>query len=158
MTVYKLPACCWVITPKLPLDAQDPHYDTRTGALAAIREAWDEDRDWSDPGRIGAWWREVRFLVYRLRRDAPKPRQLKAVCWLIQCDGCEEPIDEQDEGYIAHCTSRLDAEETMAAYEWSYRGDLAFCPADAPGDSVPVPPSPAEQEAAGQLRFPGVAS
>ena len=42
----------------------------------------------------------------------------------------------------------------MGAYEWSYRGDLVFCSADAPEGAELPPPSAAQQEAAGQLRLP----
>jgi hypothetical protein len=167
MTVYSLPRPCWTVVPEPPrgCNGSDPHHGTRAEALAAIREAWDEDRE-HVRGLVSAalekaWWREFRFRLSRLRPGAPRPRQTPARCWLIRCDGCEEHIDEQDEGYIAHCDSRRDAEETMAACEWAYRGDLVFCPEDAPEGSEIPPPSPAEQEAAGQLSLlaqPGVAS
>jgi hypothetical protein len=144
------------VVPKLPLDCQDPHYDTRAEALSAIREAWDEDRDWTFDDRLRVWWRELCWRLSRWRPGAPRPRQLAAACWLIQCDGCEQHIDDWDEAYIAHCKSRTEAEETLAAYEFVCAGDLVFCPEDAPADGEPPPLSPAEQEAAGQLRFPGV--
>jgi hypothetical protein len=153
MTVYQLPHLCWTVIPEPPrgCNGSDPHYDTRAEALVAIRETWDEDRDWIFDDRLRVWWREFRWLLSRCRPGRPKPRRLGTPCWLVRCDGCEEHIDEQDEGYIAHCTSRRDAEETMAAWEWSYRGDLVFCPEDAPEGAGLPPPSPAEQEAAGQL-------
>jgi hypothetical protein len=149
MTVYRLPHHCWTVVPKLPLDAYDPH-------LAAIREAWDEDRDWTFDDRLRVWWREFQYRLTRLRPGAPRPRQLAARCWLIQCDGCEQHIDDWDEGYTAHCESRTAAEETLAAYEFVCLDDLVFCPEDAPTDGRPAPPSPAEQEAAGQLPLPRV--
>jgi len=40
----------------------------------------------------------------------------------------------------------------MAAYRCAYVGDLVFCEEDAPEGAVAVP-SPAELEAAGQLRL-----
>lgn len=150
MTVYQLPNPCWTVVPKLPREDGDPHYSSRAEALIAIREAWDDDRDWVFDDRLRVRWREFRFRLTRLRPGAPRPRCLPACCWLIQCDGCEEHIDEQDEGCIAHCTSRVDAEETMAAWEWAYHGDLVFCSGDAPEDAQVAP---AEQEAAGQLRL-----
>lgn len=156
MTVYRLPYRCWTVVPELPREDGDPHYDTRAEALAAIREAWDEGRDWTFDDRLRGWWREVQFRLGRLRPRAPRPRQRPARCWLIQCDGCDEHIDEEDEGYIAHCDSRLDAEETMATWRWAYVGDLVFCETDAPENAAVPPPSPAEQEDAGQLRLPGV--
>ena len=157
MTVRQLPHRCWVIRPELPGEDGDRHYDSRADALDAIREARRDDADW------WAWRKPFRSrltalhqLWARCRPGRPKPRQIPAPCWVIQCNGCDQLIDEEDEGYIAHCDSRRDAEDTMAAWEWAYHGDLVFCPADAPQGAVLPPPSPAEQEAAGQLRFPGV--
>ena len=76
----------------------------------------------------------------------------------VQCDGeCETVLDEEDEGYIFHHDSRAEAEQTAAGYHWASDGDgRVFCEEDAPAGAVPVP-SPAELEAAGQLRLPGVA-
>ena len=159
MTIHQLPAPCWVITPRLPREDSDPHYDTRAKALTAIREAWDLDRDWAFPGRIRAKLREFRFRLSRLRPGAPRPRQSDTRCWAVQCDGdCGYVIDEEDEGYTVHHKSRTEAEETIADYEWVYSADgcLVFCADDAPEDAEPPPPSPAEQEAAGQLVIPGV--
>lgn len=151
MTIHQLPQPCWAIDPA-SLDGSDGHYDSRTGTLAGIRQAWDYDQDWAFPGRIGAWWREFRFRLTRLQPGAPRPRQLAARCWAVQCDGeCEVVLDTEDEGWVFHHRSRADAERTMAAYEWAYVGDLVFCAEDAPEDGQIPPPSPAEQEKAGQL-------
>jgi hypothetical protein len=91
---------------------------------------------------------------------AAKVRQEEDRCWVIQCDGdCEQHIDEEDECYISHCETRAAAEETMAAWRWSYLADseLVYCETDRPEGAEIPPPSPAELEAAGQLRLPGVA-
>lgn len=159
MTVHQLPAPCWVITPRLPRDDGDPHYDDRAKALAVIHQAWDED-DWTPD----AWWTKrlpgFRFRLSRLRPGAPRPRQSGTRCWAVQCDGeCGYVIDEEDEGYTVHHSSLTEAHETVVAeYEWAYSADgrLVFCADDAPDDAEPPPPSPAEQEAAGQLVIPGV--
>jgi hypothetical protein len=164
MTIHELKAPCWAVSPPLPRDDGDPHYDTRDEALAAIREAWDEDRE-RVRGLVAtalerAWWREFRFRLSRWRPGAPRPRPLPACCWVVQDDGdCGQVIDEEDEGYAVHCASRRAAEDLARSYEWAYSADgrFVYCPCCAPEDSEPVPPSPAEQEAAGQLVLPGVA-
>jgi len=163
MTVHQLPAPCWVITPRLPREDHDPHYDTKAEALTAIREAWDEDREWTR-GLVATaiereWRREARFRLSRLRPAAPRPRKRAAPCWLVQCDGeCEMVIDEEDECYVVHHKSRAEAEETVAEYQWTYSADLrlVFCGEDPPKDGQEPPLTPAEQEAAGQLVIPGV--
>lgn len=136
MTIHKMQDRCWVIEPEPPGEDWHRHYDTRAEARTALREALDEG--YADP------------------KAAPK--QLDDRCWLIRCDGdCDEHIDEAEEGFISHCESRQLAEEMMAAYRWAYHGDLVFCETDAPENAELPPSSPAELEAAGQLRLPGVA-
>ena len=163
MTIHQLETPCWVIAPRLPREDHDPHYDTRAEALTAIREAWDEDRE----HRLGlvsaalekAWWREVRFRLSRLRPGAPGPRRHDDRCWVVQDDGdCGQVIDEEDEGCIVHCDSRRAAEDLARSWGWAYSADgrSAYCPCCSPEDAGPIPPSPAELEAAGQLRLPGV--
>lgn len=100
--------------------------------------------------------------LFRLHEDDPDPdatvTELETPCWVVSCDGeCEVTLDTEDEGYVIHHASRAEAEETMASYDWVYVGDLVFCEEDAPADGRVPPPSPAQQEAAGQLRIPGVA-
>jgi len=157
MTVHHLPMPCWVISPRLPREDTDPHYDTRGDALKAIREAWDEDH-WK-PVPLRAWWREVQWWVSRLRLDAPRPRRIPVRCWIVQDDGgCEQVLDEEDEGYIVHHASRQEAVKTAAEYGWTHSADgrFVYCPCEPREDSEPIPPTPAELEAAGQLRLPGV--
>jgi hypothetical protein len=135
VTVYQRSARCWVIDPPPTGEDYAPHRDGRAEVMAAIKQGRRDDRG--------------------VAADA-KPKQCNAPCWLIQCDGCEEHIDEQGECYIAHCESRQAAEELMASYQWAFGGDLAYCPDDQPEDAEVPPPSPAQLEAAGQLRLPGV--
>jgi hypothetical protein len=163
MTIHQLADPCWTIVPKLPVEDGGPCYGTRAGALAAIREAWDEDRE-----RVRGlaatvleegWRREFRWLLSRLRPGAPRPRQMPARCWVVQCDGeCEMVLDEEDECCVYHHRSAAEAASTVASCEWVYSADgrLVFCEEDAPEDAAPPPLSPAEQEAAGQLVIPGV--
>lgn len=158
MTIHQLKDPCWAITPRLPRCDGDECYDTRAGALTAIREAWDEDRDWTFDDRLRVRWREFLFRLSRLCPGAPRPRRLDRRCWVVGCDGeCEVTLDTEGEGYVFHHESFVKAEATMKAYEWKYAGDLVFCEEDAPADGQLPPPSPAEQEAAGQLVLPGVA-
>lgn len=136
MTVHQLKEPCWVIDPEPPGENYHRHYDTRSEARTDLRQA----------------------VLDGYTDLKSKAVQLDAACWLIKCDGdCGEHIDEADEGFISHCETRQVAEEIMAAYRWSYRGDLVFCEDDAPEGSEIPPPSAAELEAAGQLRLPGVA-
>ena len=136
MTIHQLKDRCWELFPPLPGYDRESHYDTRAEARKALREALDED--------CGV-------------NPATSARQLEDRCWVIQCDGeCEMHIDEEDECYISHCETPALAQEVVAAWHWRIAGDLVFCPADAPADGQVPPPSPAELEAAGQLRLPGV--
>lgn len=157
MTIHQLKDPCWTIRPKLPRAAGDECYGARAGALKAIREAWDEDRDWTFDDQLRVRWREFLYRLSRLRPGAPRPRQSGVRCWVVQCDGeCEVTLDTEDEGYVFHHASFAKAESTARAYEWRHVGDLVFCETDAPADGEVPPPSPAELEAAGQLRLPGV--
>jgi hypothetical protein len=160
MTIHQLGAPCWTVIPRLSDEDGDPCYGSRAEALTAIREAWDMDRDWTFDDRLRVWWREFRFRVSRLRPGAPRPRRTAGRCWLVQCDGeCETVLDTEDEGVTFHHRSAAEAAKTVASYEWVYSADgrSVFCEEDAPEDAAPPPLTPAELEAAGQLRLPGVA-
>lgn len=137
MTIHQLRERCWELQPPTD-DERSPHYGTEAAALEALKE----DRE--DHGTPYA---------------DTRPVQLAAPCWLVQCDGeCEMVLDEEDEGYVFHHDSRAEAEKTMTPYHWAFGADgRVFCEADAPEGSVSAYPSPAELEAAGQLRLPGVA-
>ena len=138
MTIHQLKDPCWELHPPLPGYDRECHYDTKAEARKALREALDED--------IGV-------------NPATRPRQLPGRCWVIQCDGeCEQHIDEEDECYISHCETPALAGEVVAAWRWKTTGDLVFCETDAPETAELPPLSPAELEAAGQLRLPGVLS
>lgn len=159
MTIHQLKDRCWELRPPLSGDDREPHYDSRAEALAAVREAWDDDRDWRFDDQLRVRWRELRFRLSRLRPGASRPRQAPAHCWVVQCDGdCEQVIDEEEEGYTVHHESRQAAGETVRAWKWAYSADgrMVFCEEDAPADGEIPPPSPAELEAAGQMRLPGV--
>lgn len=138
MSIHQLSDCCWV----LDGPAQDEgvrHFEDASGADAALTRAREEDP---------ATKASVRLL--------PSP------CWLVQCDECEYVIDEEDEG-VFHHESRAEAEKVVRLWEWTLvpghlGGELAYCHEDRPEDAEPPVPSAAQQEAAGQMRLPGVPS
>ncbi len=121
---------CWVIG-RLPGDTE-PHFKTSKAARAELRKMREEDED------------HVAGATVR-RLDVP--------CWTVTCDGeCGLTIDEDEDGLI-HFTDAGDAMRTVRNWEWRLVDhEHVLCPAD-----VLLPPSPAEQEAAGQLLLPGVA-
>jgi hypothetical protein len=148
---------CWIITPRLPREDTDPHYDTRGDALTAIREAWDENREHTR-GLVAAalektWWRELRYRMSRLRPRAPEPRQAPGRCWVADCGTCGDVLANDDEGWFVHAPSLTDLHQSLDAYDWRLCPDEAYCPDDAPECSQLPPLSPAQLEAAGQLRL-----
>ena len=137
MTIYQLPHRCWELQPPTD-DERGTHYDTEASALEALAEDRENHEEpYADTMAV----------------------QLADPCWAVQCDGeCETVLDEEDEGYIFHHDSRADAERTAAGYHFASDDDgRVFCEEDAPESAVPMYPSAAELEAAGQLRLPGVA-
>jgi hypothetical protein len=137
MTIHQLPDRCWATDPA-SLDGDDerqPHYDSEADALREIKDAREENPELTAAAR-----------------------QLDAPCWVVQCDGeCEVVLDTEDEGYVYHHETRAEAEQTVSSYDWAFSSDgRVFCEEDAPADAVALP-TPAELEAAGQLRLPGVA-
>lgn len=137
MSVHQLPGPCWVLT--------------GTGD--------DGDGD----GRHFGDEAEAKADLATIREDNPDTAtvimQAAAPCWLVQCDGdCEQVLDREDEGVIYHHPSRGEAEDTVRVFKWARSADgrFVYCPADAPAAGDLPGLSPAEQEAAGQLPFPGV--
>ncbi len=132
MTIHQLKDPCWVL--------RHPNGDTEHYAGRAPAEA----------------------EVFRLREDDPDPDvtiiHRTTRCWVVECDGeCETVLDTEDEGYVFHHDSRAEAEHTVVGYDWALDDDgRVFCEEDRPSGAK-VPPSPAELEAAGQMRLPGVA-
>lgn len=138
MTIHQLKEPCWELQPPTD-DERRPHFTTEAAALEALKE----DRENDDQPYAST-----------------RPVLLGAPCWLVRCDGdCEQVIDEEDEGYVIHHESRVAAEGTVASWRWAYSADgrSVFCPDDRPADATPAPATPAELEAAGQQRLPGVA-
>ena len=139
MTIRQLKTPCWVLEPAVPYDDErSPHYEDQAECLKVVADALEE----------------------RSIDVAPEARKLDGRCWVVQSDGeCEQVLDEEDEGWVFHHDSREDAERTAASWGWTYSADgrSVYCPCEPREDSEPIPPSPAELEAAGQLRLPGVA-
>lgn len=138
MTIHQIDGPCWVIVPA-DNDEWSAHYDRWDDASSAAAEARAEDR-------------MSRAMAGRL----PAP------CWVAECDGpCEGQLGA--DGNPLHCTTKAEVLDVMRQQGWTVTpgvlsGDeLVYCADDKPGDAASFPPSPAELEAAGQLRLPGVA-
>jgi hypothetical protein len=136
MSVYQLSDRCWVF--------ENPGHD-------------DDTRHFEDSAAAGA-------ALCRAREDKLETkesvRQLPSPCWLVQCDECEQVIDEEDEGITFHHESRAEALETIRLWDWvlvpgHLGGELAYCPGDRPEGVAPPAASAADLVAAGQQPLPG---
>lgn len=146
MTIHQLSKPCFVLDPS-PWgdDAGLPHFATRYKArkeLAEVRAEHDDDGE-----RLAA--------LARVRT-----RRLPALCWIAECDGpgCNDTLGDDEEGpSTIHFETADEVIGWMPGEGWTRTGgDGALCWDDSPDDPEPVPPSPGELEAAGQLRLPGV--
>ena len=151
MTIHQLKQPCWVLDPA-PDDERDPHYDTHAEAEAALAELR-EDTDPDDP--------DDRPLLAKSR-----PRRLDVSCWVAECDApdgpdgiCGDTLGDEEEG-----PSCIHFESLEELYGWApgegwiqVFADNALCSAHNPDNPQPALLSPAELEAAGQMRLPGVA-
>jgi len=127
MTIHQLRKPCFMLDPSpWDDDAGVPHYPTRYKArkeLAGVRGEHDDDDT------------EV----------------------LAECDGsgCKDTLGDEEEG--PSCIHFDTADEVIAwmpGESWTRTGpDGALCWAHSPEDVTPLPPSPRELEAAGQLRL-----
>ena len=164
MTIRQLKDRCWVLDPSPYADDDygTPHYSSEEKAAEALRELREEREP--DPEDLA-----------RLKGVAPKRED--SPCWVAECDspGCEETYEDGEYGG-SHFADAKTLEEWMAPEGWTYRGgDVdefwpspgtwgrlnageVLCSHHSPDDAPAPPPSPAEQEAAGQLRLDGVAS
>ena len=147
MTIHQLKDPCWVLDPS-PYgddDYGDPHYGTEIEAAKGLRELREERAD-DYPERLAA------AMAARVKRD-------ESPCWVAECDadGCNETYND-DEGGASHFPALATLEEWVRSDGWTTaEPDLAYCWNDTPEDAPAPLPSPAELEAAGQLRLPGVA-
>lgn len=146
MTIRQLRRPCFVLDPS-PYADDDygvPHYDTQEKADAALAELREEREP--DPEGLA-------------RLEGVQVTQEEWPCWVAECDfpGCEETY-EDDEGGGSHFPDAKTLEEWVVQDGWTTAPpDKALCWSDSPEDAPKPPPSPAEQEAAGQLALPGVA-
>jgi hypothetical protein len=137
MSIRQLPSCCYVFTD--PAEDEERHYTDLQDASAALIDA---------------------------RKDNPETTagtaHLDYRCWVVSCDGeCEQTLDEHDEGIVYHHGSPDEAAATAALFKFRLApgplGEtLAYCETDAPEGAEVPPPTPDEQERAGQQRLPGI--
>lgn len=152
MTIHQLAKPCWVLAPN-PHDDDDrlSHYGTHAEAGSALAgERRDADGDDEEVARLAA----IRAT------ELPQP------CWVAECDApggpegcCSNTLGDEDEGpSCIHFETLDELLEWMPGEQWVRSGaDGVLCYSHRPDDTPPIPPSPAELEAAGQLRLPGVA-
>ena len=118
-----------------------PHYDTEAEAMRGTGEE-DRENDGCSP-----------------TADDEARSSLTPRCWVVQCDGeCEMVIDTEDEGCDHPPRLARDAEETADGVRLARLEVTGACSARRTRREARYrpPPSPAELEAAGQLRLPGV--
>jgi hypothetical protein len=137
MSIHQINGPCWVVIPA-DNDEWSAHYDRWDDASGAAAEARAEDRT-----------------------SKAMAERLPAPCWVAECDGtCEELLG--DDGNPLHCTTRTEVLDVMRRQGWTVTpgvisgDDFVYCAKDKPGSADPIPPSPAELEAAGQMRLPGL--
>jgi len=141
MTIHQLKAVCFELDPS-PYDDDDsgvPHYATQEEAAEALADLRKERTP--DPEDLA-----------RLKDTHVKPGD--GPCWVAVCDspGCGEEYESDEDGGNHFETAAI-LEEWIRTDGWTTDGpDLAFCWTDSPEGSAP-PPTPAELEAAGQLRL-----
>lgn len=163
MTIHQLKDRCWLLDPS-PYADDDygiPHYATQDKAAEALAELRQE--------RVGDPEEAARL-------EGVRPKQEGSPCWVAECDspGCEETYEDGEAGGN-HFPAAKTLEEWMAPDGWTYRGGdtdefwpspdawvrlhagEVFCSSHGEESAEPAPLSPAELEAAGQLRLPGVA-
>ena len=168
MTIRQLKEPCWVLDPS-PYDDEygEPHYKTRAEADDALRELREER---------GPSPEDLAEL------EPVKVQALAGPCWVAECDApdgpdgiCGEQYSDEDYGGN-HFTTPEEVIGRIGEDGWTYRGGdvdefwpapgswacgaagLVRCGSHSPEDAPKPPPSPAELEAAGQLRLPGVTS
>lgn len=140
MSIRQLDYCCWELS--------DPGDE-------------DDKRHLKDKARADT---EIKEAVERNPESKASVTLLASPCWIVQCDGdCDVVIDQEGEGYTVHHEAAAEAQDTARSWEWAvmpgeFGGQAVYCPEDKPDDAELLPPSPADQEAAGQMPLPGVPS
>lgn len=143
MTIHQLKEPCWVLKPRpYEDDHGDSHYKTWHEADEALRELREERGP--DPLDLAGL-------------EPVKPVREAGACWEADCSTCGDELTNEDAGWTIHAASLPELYQSLDAYDWRLCPDEAYCPDCAPECSQIPPLSPAEQEARGQLRLPGVA-
>jgi len=154
MTIRRLDKPCFVLDPP-PWDEDErgaEHYETRDAAEAVLA---------GERANAGPDDQEE-----QAQAAAARVRQLDAPCWVAECDApedasgtCGNTLGDEEEGpSCVHFETPDELFDWMPGEGWTRAGaDGALCYDHRPEDAeMPAPPSPAEQEAAGQLVLPGV--
>ena len=150
MTIRQIKAPCWALRPQ-PDAERDPHYGTRHEADEALRELREEHGP--DPLDLAAL-------------ESVRAKQLDTPCWVAECDAprgmegtCGETLGDEEEGpSCIHFETVEELSGWMPGGGWiRVFADNALCGGHNPDNPALSQPSPAELEAAGQLRLPGVA-
>lgn len=143
MTVRQLKSPCFELTPNpWPGDGLNPHYATWHEADEALRELRAERGP--DP-------RDLAGLEKVQAKANP------AGCWAGECDGCLDLFTDEETD-ANHYGTRAELDASLPLGGWAYQDDTSdkvFCAACKPAGAVAAlpPPSPAELEAAGQMRL-----
>jgi hypothetical protein len=152
MTIRQMPKPCFTLDPS-PWDDDHgtPHYPTWAEADEALRERRAElGPDPSDLASI----------------ETTRVTRLGSPCWVAECDApdgpegtCGDTLGDEEEGpSCIHFETVEELSGWMPGEGWvRVFADNALCGDHSPDNPAPPPPFPAELEAAGQLRLPGVA-
>ena len=138
MTIHQLKEPCWELDP-------NPYGDDEAGIqhFPSRGEADDE---------LG------RLRTERRAADRTRAKQASAACWVAVCDDCGKQFIDDDAGGSHFGTVDGDLEDYLKWDGWTRTApDGCRCWDCSPEDVAPLPLSPAELEAAGQMRLPGVA-
>ena len=138
MTIHRLKDRCWVLGP-------NPYGDDEASIL-----------HFPSADEAGA---ELAILQTERRADdRTRVKQDGAICWVAECDGCGKLFIDDDAGGSHFGSVEGDLEDYLKWDGWTRTvPDGCRCWECSPEDVEPIPPSPAELEAAGRMRLPGVA-
>jgi hypothetical protein len=152
MTIRQLKSPCFTLDPSPWDDDQGtPHYGTQAEADEDLRERREE---------LGPDPLDLASI------ETTRVKQADSPCWVAECDAprgmegtCGDTLGDEDEG--PSCVHFEAVEELlgwMPGEGWiRVFADNALCWSHSPDNPAVQQPSPAELEAAGQLRLPGVA-
>jgi hypothetical protein len=138
MTIHQLKDRCWVLDP-------NPYGGGEAGILHF-------------PNADEAGAELVILQTERRADDRTRVKRDGAVCWVADCDGCGKRFTDDEAGGSHFGTVEGDLEDYLRWDGWTRTApDGCRCWACSPEDAALPEPTPAELEAAGQMRLPGVA-